>query len=238
MLESSNKPTNGAMILFVLASLALSLLIIVGQSLAWFLEQLAISSESFSVFGKAGIVWFLAQALIVAVICWIAVTVSKSIFRPVYRSWMIASLIMLPSLGLKFLGPNNDQAGAFLQVLFGLLTGSVILLVRKREFRFDRRSLFALVIVPLGIWPFILWGAFGSGTDFILNLFAGLAFGLLAASLVVTTESNRFFNGLGIAVLVAILGSSFGYDGAQLLLIVVVPIFGFALVDVTNPLQR
>jgi hypothetical protein len=234
MLDTTNKPSNGAVIRFAVSSLALILLIFVGQSLAWFLEQLAISSESVAFLSKAGIIWFLAQAFIVALACWIAVAVSKSIFRPVYRSWLIASLIMLPALSLKFLGPNNDQTGALLQVLFGLIGGVGILLVRKRNIRFDKCSLIALAIVPLGIWPFLLWGAFGSGTDIILNLFAGLAFGLLAASLVVTTESNRFFNGLGIVVLIAILASSFGYDGAQLLLIIVVPIFGFALVDVAG----
>ena len=232
MLETTNKPSRTAVFLFVLAAFAIAALIFIGQTIAWFLEQNALASESFAALGKAGIIWFLAQAFILALACGIAVAVSKSIFRPVYRTWLIASLITLPALGMRFLGPNNDQVGAFLQILLGLIGGAAVLIIRKREFKFDRRSLFALAIVPLGIWPFLLWGSLGSGTDIILNLLAGLAFGLLVSSLVVTTERNRFLNGLGLGVLVAILASSFGYDGGQLLLIVVLPMFGFALVDV------
>jgi subtilisin family serine protease len=225
------KAKGSTIFLFVLAGIAIFLFVFVGGSAAWFLEQNAIASESLAVLGKAGIVWFLAQAFILALACGIAVAVSKSIFRSVYRTWMIASLITLPALGLRFLGPNNDQVGAFIQILIGLVGGVAVLLYRRLVFRFDRRSLFALAIVPLGIWPFLLWGAFGSGTDIILNLLAGLAFGLLVASLVVTTESNTFLNGLGLGVLIAILGSAYGYDGGQLLLIVVLPMFGFALVE-------
>ena len=232
MLETTNKSSRTAVFLFVLAAFAISALIFIGQTIAWFLEQNALASESFAALGKAGIIWFLAQAFILALGCGIAVAVSKSIFRPVYRTWLIASLITLPALGLRFLGPNNDQVGAFLQILLGVIGGTVLLIIRKRDFKFDRRSLFALAIVPLGIWPFLLWGALGSGTDIFLNLLAGLAFGLLVSSLVVTTEGNRFLNGLALGVLVAILASSFGYDGGQLLLIVVLPMFGFAFVDI------
>ncbi len=223
-----------AVILYLLAGLAICVFIFLGQSIAWFLEQNALASESFAFLSKSGIVWFLIETFILALLSGIAVAASKSIFRPVYRSWLIASLILLPALGLRFLGPNNDQVGAFLQILIGLIGGSAVLLYRKHDFHFDMRTLFALAMVPLGIWPFLLWGSLGSGTDIILNLFAGLAFGLLVASLVVTTESNTFLNGLGISVLIAILGSSFGYDGGQLLLIVVLPVFGFALVNIAS----
>ncbi len=229
------KPVKGsAVLLFVVAGLVIFLLVFLGGSTAWFLEQNAIASESLAVLGKAGIVWFVLQAFILAVACGIAVAVSKSIFRPIYRTWLIASLITLPALVLRFLGPNNDQVGALIQILIGLIAGSAVLLYRKLEFKFDRRSLFALAIVPLGIWPFLLWGALGSGTDIFLNLLAGLAFGFLAASLIVTSESNTFLNGLGIGVLIAILASAFGYDGGQLLLIVVLPMFGFAFVEIAG----
>ena len=234
MLETSKRPSRGAVMLFILAAVAISAFIFVGQSVAWFLEQSAIETESFAYLSKAGVVWFLAQALVLALACGIAVLASKSVFRVVYQTWLIATLITLPLLVLRFLGPNNDQVGAFLQILLGGIGGAALLLIRKRDFRFDRRSLFTLAIVPIGIWPFLLWGALGSGTDILLNLLAGVAFGLLTASLVVTTESNRILNGFAIGVLVAILASSFGYDGGQLLLIVVVPVFGFALADIAS----
>ncbi len=234
IVETPKKPSADAVALFVVAAFVLYLMIFIGQSIAWFMEQSALASESLDVLSNAGKVWFLVQAFLVAVSCGVAFAVSKSVFRPVYRSWMIAGLITLPAFGLRFLGPNNDQVGAFFQILIGLIGGTAILIFRKREFRFDRRSLFALAIVPLGIWPFLLWGALGSGTNIVLNLLSGLAFGLLAASLIVTTDSNYFLNGLGIGVLLAILGSAFGYDGGQLLLLVVVPTFAFVIVKVVE----
>jgi hypothetical protein len=234
--EIPRRPSTGAILLFLLAALALSALIFVGQYVAWFLEQNAIASESLAALGNAGKIWFIAQAVLLALLCSIASTISKSVFRRVYQSWLIASLITLPALSLRFLGPNNDQLGAFLQLFIGLIGGFALLSFRKRSFRFDRLTLTALALVPLAIWPFLLWGAFGSGTDIVLNLLAGLAFGLLTAGLVVTTESNYFLNGLGVGVLLAILGSAFGYDGGQLLFIIVLPAFGFALFNfVSSP---
>jgi Subtilase family len=233
-IESSNKPDGVAITVFVLAGLGLYTLILAGQSIAWFLEQSAIASESLAVLGNAGKLGFLAQAFVISAICGIGYALSKSRFRPVYLSWLIGALVTLPAFGLRFLGPNNDQVGAFLQILLGLFAGSAILFVRKREFRPINRVWLALVIVALGIWPFLLWGALGSGSDTLLNVSAGLAFGLLTASLVNTTGRNYFLDGLGISVLMAILGSAYGYDGGQLLLIVVLPSFGFALVNIAT----
>ena len=211
-------------------------MIIIGQLVVWNLEQSAIADETFATLANAGKIWFLAQAAIIAVLCGIGVAVSRSVFRPVYRNWLIAALITLPAFVLRFLGPNNDQVGALLQIIIAALGAMVILIFNRRSLRFDRRVLFALTIVPFGIWPFLLWGALGSGTDILLNLLAGLAFGLLAASLIVTTDSNYFLNGLGIGTLLAILGSAIGYDGGQLLLIFVLPSFGFVLMYVAESL--
>ncbi len=231
--------SGGATALFIAAAAGLYGMIVIGHVVAWNLEQTAIADESFRALLNAGKVWFLVQAAILAVLCGIAVAVSKSVFRPVYRSWLIAALITLPAWFLRFLGPNNDQVGAFLQIVIALLAAAAVLLVARdrRPLAFDRRALFALAVVPFGIWPFLLWGALGSGTDTILNLFAGLSFGLLAASLIVTTESNYFLNGLGIGVLLAMLGSALGYDGGQLLLLVVLPAYGFVLTYVASSLS-
>ena len=202
----NNRASTGAIVLFVLAALGISAFIIVGQVVAWNLEQTALADETFAALGNAGRIWFLVQALIVAVLSGIAVVVSKSVFRPVYCSWLIAALITLPAWGLRFLGPNNDQVGASIQIILSILAAAAVLAFNGREFKLDGRVWFALAIVPLGVWPFLLWGALGSGTDTVLNLLAGLAFGLLAASLSIVTESNYFLNGLGIGVLLALLG--------------------------------
>ena len=225
-----NKPlTTGAVILFVLAVIGISALIVIGQVVVWNLEQTAIADESYDMLANAGRIWFPIQALIIAGVAAIGVAVSKSVFRPMYRSWMLAALVTLPAWVLQFLGPNQDQLGATIQILLALLAAVGMLLFRRREIGLDGRALFALAVVPLGIWPFLLWGALGSGTDIILNLLAGLAIGLLAGSLIITTDGGYFLNGLGIAVLLAIIGTSLGYDGGQLLLLTVLPAFGFVL---------
>jgi subtilisin family serine protease len=228
--------TTGASVLFALAALAISALILIGQVIAWNLEQTAIADESLGYLANSGRIWFLVQAIVIAILAGIALLVSKSIYRPVYQSWLIGSLITLPAGFLRFLGPNQDQVGAAIQILLAGVGAVVVLIIRRRPQGLDGRVWFGLAIVPLGIWPFLLWGALGSGTDIILNLLAGLAFGLLAASLIVTTDANYFLNGLGIGTLLAILGSSLGYDGGQLLLLFVLPAFGFVLTYVASSL--
>ncbi len=48
------------------------------------------------------------------------------------------------------------------------------------------------------------------------------------------TQTNFLINGLEIGVLLAILGSAFGFHGGQLLLIGILPMFGFALVPLAD----
>ncbi len=172
-MTAPKRTSTGAILLFVVAAIGISALILIGQVVAWNLEQGAIADESYAVLGNAGKIWFLAQALILAILCGIGVAVSKSVFRPVYRNWLIAALITLPAFVLRFLGPNQDQFGAAIQILITLLGAVGVLSFNRREVRFDGRALFALTIVPLGVWPFLLWGALGSGTDIVLNLLAG-----------------------------------------------------------------
>ncbi len=222
--------SRGAVALFILASIGICGLIALAQTIVWNLEQTAIADASFGFLGNAGKIWFPIQSLLIAGLAGLGVAVSKSLFRPVYRSWLIAALVTLPAWVLQFLGPNDDQLGAVLQIVIAAAAGIGVLLWSHPTWRWDSRAVLALFIVPFGIWPFLLWGALGSGTDTILNILAGLAFGLLAASLIVTSESNLFLSGLGIAVLLVILGSALGYDGGQLLLLVVLPTFGFVLV--------
>src|SRR5512146_2156478 len=186
--------SGGAIALFVLAAIGISALIIIAQVVVWNLEQTAIADESFAALGNAGKIWFPVQALIVAALAGLGAGISKSVFRPVYRSWMLAALVTLPAWVLQFLGPNDDQVGAVLQIVLAALAGLAVMLFQRRSLRLDGRVALALLIVPLGIWPFLLWGALGSGTDTLLNVLVGLAFGLLVASLVVTTEGNYFLN--------------------------------------------
>jgi subtilisin family serine protease len=222
-----------AVFAFICVILSLPTIIFLGQGIAWFLEQIALTSFSADFLSVSGKVWFLAQAVIVILVSGLFYFFSHNSLRPVYKGWLLAGLVTLPTFVLRFIGPNQDQLGALIQIAIGLVGGGIVLFARERrrrslQFNF-RPVLTALAIVPLVIWPFLLWGAVGSRPDIFLNLLAGLAFGLLAAGLVAKTTGNFLLDGLGIGVLLFILGSAFGYDGGQLLLIVILPAFGFAV---------
>jgi subtilisin family serine protease len=215
---------------FISAVLLLPIIILLGHGIAWFLEQMALMDASMEVLSVSGKIWFPVQALIVILVAGLGFFFSHNSLRPIYKGWLLGGLVTLPAFILRFIGPNQDQPGALIQIAMGLVGGGIILFLRRRSLDFSLRpALTALAIVPLAIWPFLLWGATGSGADILLNLLAGLSFGLLAAGLLAKTTDNFLLDGLGIGVLLFILGSAFGYDGGQLLLIVILPAFGFAV---------
>ena len=229
--QDGGKPSVLPVVSFLILVVILSVAIFLGQATAWFMEQLALTSHSMDALSIAGKAWFLIQVALVALVSGLAFAFSRDNFRPVYRGWLLASLVTLPALALRFIGPNQDQLGVLFQIALGLVAGTAILLNRRPVLDMSwRPALTALAIVPLAIWPFLLWGALGSGPDVLLNLLAGLAFGLLAAGLLATSTHNFLLDGLGAGMLLLILGTAFGYDGGQLLLMAILPAFGFALV--------
>ena len=234
--ELAEQPRLRSVVFFLVAVVTLSLAILIGQVVAWFMEQIAIESESLAFLGVAGKAWFVTQAVLLVVVCGIGSAVSRSVFRPFYQSWLWGTVVTLPGLVLRFLGPNQDQLGALLQIAIGTIGGVAMLRLHRRTAVASRTPvLLALTIAALGSWPFLLWGALGSGTDILLNLLAGLSFGLLAAALILQGSSGSIFrDGLATALLLSILGSAFGYDGAQLLLIAVLPAFGLAIRSLTD----
>lgn len=229
--ESTTQPLSTvAIVAFLLVVFSLAGTFLISQSIAWFLEQMALASASFDVLAVSGTVWFVAQAIIILIVVMPFFYFSHNTLRPIYRSWILAALLIIPAFALRLIGPNQDQPGALIQIAIGLVGSGIVLLARRRSLDINLRpALSALAVTPLAIWPFLLWGAPGSPWDIFLNLLAGLSFGLLAASLMTKTTNNILLDGLGASVLLGILGSSFGYDGGQLLLIIMLPAFGFAL---------
>lgn len=222
--------SSAAIIAFLLAVFALASTFLLSQWIVWFLEQMAIASSSADFLAASGKIWFVAQTVIILIVVLPFFYFSHNTLRPIYLSWLVAALLTVPAFVLRFIGPNQDQPGALIQIAIGLVGGVAVLLARWRSLDFNLRpALSALAVTPLAIWPFLLWGAPGSPWDIFLNLLAGLSFGLLAASLMTKTTNNILLDGLGAGVLLGILGSSFGYDGGQVLLIVMLPAFGFVL---------
>jgi subtilisin family serine protease len=151
-------------------------------------------------------------------------------FKPVYAGWLVAAPMAFPALLLRLLGPNNDQLGSILQILLCVIAAIVVMRVRgtKIDWRSDNIAL-AFLLAAFGVGPFFALGAFGSPTDAALGFLAGLSVGWLAALLLESTTGNRFLDAFGIGALLALLGSAIGYDGAQLILLALLPSFAFAV---------
>jgi len=226
--------SSGALVLFVLLALFIPFGLLIYNYVIWYLEQLAIASGSFAVLDWAGLIGLGIQGVImtgIALILWRFSTDLR--FKPVYAGWTVAALMAFPALLLRLLGPNNDQFGSILQIVTCVVAALIVR--RMRHTRSDAPSAnisLAFLLAAFGVAPLAVFGAFGSPMDALLNLLAGLAFGWLAALLMESTTENRFLDALGIGALLALLGSAIGYDGAQLILIALLPSFAFAIAAV------
>lgn len=228
--ESKNRST-GALILFLLLALPMPFCLLVYHFALWFAEQTAIASGSLAILSWAGLIGLAGQAFVMSsIIAALWYFTKDERFKPVYGGWLGAALIAFPALLLRLLGPNNDQLGSILQILICVVASVVFGRVRhlSMDWRLDNKS-FAFFLAAFGVAPFVIFGALGSPTDALLDLLAGLSLGWLAALLMEVTTENRFLDALGIGAMLALLGSAIGYDGAQLILLAILPSFAFAI---------
>jgi hypothetical protein len=199
--------------------------------LLWFLEQMAIMSGSVSQLQWAGLAGLGLQFVLLLILIgafWYF-TQDEGL-KPVYAGWLGATFLALPGLLLRLIGPNNDQLGSLAQIVIALVGAGVVLVIRRGKVDWQTGVLpAALCLAALGIAPLAVYGALGSPTDALLNLLAGLSFGLLAALLMAFTTGNVLLDALGIGALLSLLGSALGYDGQPLILLAVLPPFAFAL---------
>ncbi|HXD10972.1 MAG TPA: S8 family serine peptidase, partial [Anaerolineales bacterium] len=232
-LEPQNR-TTGALILFLLMALTMPACLLIYHFVLWSTEQAAIASGSLAQLAWAGLIGLAVQAiLLTGVIAGLWYFTKDDRFKPVYAGWLGASLMAFPALALRLLGPNNDQLGSISQIVLCLVAFVVVARVRhvKIDWKAGNISI-ALILAAFGVAPFAMLGAFGSPTDALLSLFAGLSFGWLAAVLMESSTGNKFLDAFGIASVLALLGSAIGYDGAQLILLAILPACAFAIAAV------
>lgn len=224
------KRSNGALAFFLIVLLPLPFCLFIYNFIVWSTEQSAIASSSLAQLAWAGVIGLGVQIFLMSLtfgLLWYFTSDDR--FKGWYASLFAASLFGIPALILRALGPNNDQLGSILQFILAVVVAGVIIFLRKGKLTWNFTELpFGLLIAAFGIVPLTIYGSFGSPSDAILSLFAGLAFGLLAAVWMSDAE-NVLLNGVGMSGLVALLAASFGYDGSQLILIVLVSAFGFAI---------
>lgn len=231
--EPKNRST-GALILFLVLAIPMPICMFVYHFVLWSMEQTAITSGSLANFAWAGPIGLAVQAFVMTGILTALWHFTKDDrFKPVYAGWLGAALTAFPALALRFFGANNDQLGSIYQIVICLIAFFIVSKVRnvKIDWKADSVSL-ALFLAAFGVAPFAILGAFGSPTDSLLGLVAGLSFGMLAAILMESTTGNKFLDAFGIGAVLVLLGSGIGYDGAQLILLALLPSFAFAIATV------
>jgi subtilisin family serine protease len=228
--EPKNRST-GALVLFLLIALLMPVCLLVYHLILWSAEQTAIISGSQAQLEWAGLIGLAVQGILltgVIAVLWRYTTDLR--FKPVYRGWLAASLMAFPGLLLRLLGPNNDQFGSILQISFCVIAALVVARARWRSDSPKPNNVWlAFLLAAFGVGPFAVLGAFGAPADAVLSLLAGLSLGWLSALLMESTTENHFLDAFGIGTVLALLGSAIGYDGAQLILLAVLPSFAFAI---------
>jgi hypothetical protein len=237
IVEHITQPKNrsaAALVIFLFFALPMPLCLFLYHFILWSTEQSAITSLSLKNLASSGIIGLAVQGLILSVaagLLWRFTTDDR--FKPVYAGLFGAALMAFPALLLRLLGPNNDQLGSIMQIVIALIATAVVIRLRKGQLVWDGSALpFGLLVAGIGVAPLAIYGSFGSFGDTFLNLLAGLSVGILAAVLMSATTENILMDGIGVSAVLALLASAFGYDGSQLLLLVLVPAFGFAITAV------
>jgi subtilisin family serine protease len=228
--EPTNRSTN-ALILFLVLAIPMPFCLFGYHFAIWFAEQFALTSASLANLAWAGLIGIIIQAFVVTGISaalWYFTKDDR--FKPVYAGWLGASLMAFPAVVLRFFGPNNDQLGSIYQIVICLVAFIIVSRVRGVKIDWKGNNIsFAIFLAAFGMVPFAFFGAFGSPADAVLSLLAGLSLGLPAAVSIESTTGNKFLDAFGISAVLALLGSALGYDGAQLLLIAILPSFAFAV---------
>jgi hypothetical protein len=231
--ELQNRSSN-ALTIFLLFTLPMPFCMLLYHGLLWFIEQLAITSLSIGAAASAGWIGLIVQAIVMtASIAALWHFTKDDRFKPVYAGMLGASVIAFPALILRFIGPNNDQVGSIIQFFLCAIGLGIMIFLRKNKLEWDSASLpLGLVIAGFGAIPFAIYGSFGSFGDAFLSLIVSIVFGLFAATLMESSTEHVLLDGVGIAAVLALLGSAIGYDGSQLILLGVLPIFAFAIATV------
>lgn len=223
--------SSGALVMFLLIALSMPVCLLVYHLVLWYAEQTAIASGSLAQLAWAGLIGLAIQGIILTGInlaLWRLTTDVR--FKVVYAGWLAASLMAFPGLLLRLLGPNNDQLGSISQILLCSVAAVIVSRIWGKRIDWGSGNIsLAFLLAAFGAGPFAVLGALGSPTDAILSLLAGLSFGWLAGLLMESTAENRFLDAFGVGALLALLGSAIGYDGAQLILLAILPAFAFAL---------
>jgi len=255
IVESSKASTGkgcGLVLLVVLTSLWVVLMSGIDLFASWVLEQTLFESSV----GVADIRWIIH--LVCAVLEFIPLiilnfTVKNPRMKLIFRLWMIASILGLFTIPLKTLYLTAQNETAILQISSMALLLVAMVVFKKPGVstaneegsklpKSGMTGIAAALVMGLLI-PWILWGSLGSVLDTILEVFAGLVFGLFVIRTAFPIYLSRVHNperelrisdfildGFVMFVFLLILVAALAHNGSQEMLAITVPISGWTLV--------
>jgi len=237
-------------VLFASASLWIVLATAGIHIVAWFVDQtLLIEGISMPWYAWPLISWAHGLVLIVPVVLLMLLTRAPRL-RAAYQTWSLAIAYLFVVGWVRSFSITQAQAAALAQIVLSLLAVMVLVTwatAKGHTLKVRFAMLIpAVAIVPLMIAPSLLWGALGSPVDALLDLLAGLSFGLFAGILIglflfgpIARHSSGSgwdlaFGGLVAGLTLVILGGGFGFGGSQLLLLISLPPLGWAVAGLSR----
>lgn len=213
-----------------------------GDAPGWFWPLLTLGQGIFLLLPAAGMAWV-----------WRGRTL-----QPVFVTWAIAAAYFLFLTPVRLAGPTAAQLTNLLQIVFSLLflMGLAALIWRQNKaanpdwrpqpLRGHHLAL-ALALAPMPLLWWLAYGSLGSPLDSVLNLVVGLLVGLIAGLTI-----DHFFlrplpqpegsstwaivgGGLVVGMVLLLLAVGVGHNAMQLLLMLTLPVLGWAVMGLVRP---
>ncbi|MBN1643090.1 MAG: S8 family serine peptidase [Anaerolineae bacterium] len=167
-------------------------------------------------------------------------------YRALFRAWAAAALYAACLIPARLARANQEHLAAGLSILGSTAYLAARALVLWRQGRLQRpparRAIApALLLSILLAYPWVIWGALGSALDMALDLLSALLFGGAAALVVdqalrdplamptAPAGWRTLVRGAVTSTALLIMGAALGFNGGQLLLMLVVPALGWLL---------
>lgn len=234
-------------LIFIVAIGWIVLLTSITQSVSWLQEQ-AVFAGYLTIDPRWQVPLFYGMAILLpmAIMAWKSKAPRS---RLAFQTWAFSGVLVILQTPTRLFAITNAQAIAVTQIA-SLIIYLFLLHRWLRRFSSDwvlpwksidwRGGGLAVLISAVLALSWMMWGAFGSPLDAILNLLAGLLFGVAASwtvhggLLYATQRPDRevkgadiFLDGLVIAVALAIMVTGFGYSGLQWVLLYCLPVLGW-----------
>ncbi len=231
---------NGSRLFVTLLAAWIIIVTFTAQIIAWVQASLTV------VAGESGPWWraaLIQAALIGLPVLIFALRWRVVRYRAIFQSWAWAvgyTLLLVPT---RLLPPVEGQTILLMQVVLTLVYWFVVRRRQLEKLPIPKAGFaLALLVGSLVALPWVRWGALGSPLDLLLNGALAAAFGLLVWTLLHVAwipaqrrdprhpRRDRLTSGLVVGVTLLIMTSALSFNGVQLILMIMVPALGWAVV--------